>query len=167
MKKTASAPPVAAPRKRATGGKPVVPGFVDDYLANLLGLAANLIMTEFHAIVAQHDLSPSEWRVLATVASVPDGEDCSMARLMHFTGAKQPTLTRLLDRMVEAGHVERMDAQQDRRVTLMRLSPKGNMLVRKLINLAQAHEARVLEPLGPAAGESLKKVLKRLIELHR
>lgn len=142
-------------------------GFVDDYLPALLAQASHLISAEFHKIARRHKLLVSEWRVLATLASLPADQDCNMGQLAEITLSKQPTLTRLLDRMVAAGHVERHADDNDRRITLVRTSRKGRALAEKLMSLARDHEARVLEPFGEEASHLLKESLRRMIELHR
>ncbi|MEN9626783.1 MAG: hypothetical protein RJA10_9, partial [Pseudomonadota bacterium] len=45
--------------------------FVDDYLPALLGQASHLIQAEFHRVVKSKGLSVAEWRVLASLASLP------------------------------------------------------------------------------------------------
>ena len=138
--------------------------FVDDYLAALLAQASQLISSEFHEVVRSHGLSVSEWRVLATLAG---SEPISIGRLAQVAVLKQPTVTRMLDRMQAKGQVERLAHDGDRRVTLVRIAANGNRMVARLIALARDHEAKVLEPFGLARAEGLKTTLRRIIELHR
>ena len=138
--------------------------FVDDYLAALLAQASQLISSEFHEVVRSHGLSVSEWRVLATLAG---SEPISIGRLAQVAVLKQPTVTRMLDRMQAKGQVERLAHDGDRRVTLVRIAANGNRMVARLIALARDHEAKVLEPFGLACAEDLKTTLRRIIELHR
>ncbi len=142
----------------------VVPRFVDDYLPALLAQASQLISSEFHKIVAAHGFTVSEWRVLATLA---DGEPITIGQLAQTAVTKQPTVTRLLDRMAAKGQVERLAHDSDRRITLVRITPAGKRLVSKLIPLARGHEQRVLEPFGLQRAEDLKSTLRRMIDLHR
>jgi len=137
--------------------------FVDDYLPALLAQASHLISSEFHVVARQHGFSVSEWRVLATLAG---GEAISIGRLAQISVTKQPTVTRLLDRMAAKGQVERLPHDSDRRITLVRITRAGAHTVAKLIELAREHEHRVLEPFGLARAEDLKKTLHRMIELH-
>jgi DNA-binding MarR family transcriptional regulator len=138
--------------------------FADTYLAALLAQASHLISAEFHAIVRQHGVSVSEWRVLATLSS---GGPVSVGRLAEITLSKQPTLTRALYRMERRGQVARIPNRGDRRITLVRATPAGRRTVASLIKLAREHEQRVLKPFGLARAEELKKVLRGMIELHR
>ena len=137
--------------------------FVDDYLPALLAQASQLISSEFHEVARQHGFSVSEWRVMASLAG---GEPISIGQLAQVTVTKQPTVTRLLDRMEARGQVERLPHDSDRRITLVRITREGAKAVEHLMELAREHELRVLEPFGLARAEELKRILRRLIELH-
>ena len=137
--------------------------FVDDYLPALLAQASHLISSEFHVVARQHGFSVSEWRVLATLAG---GKAISIGQLAQIAVIKQPTVTRLLDRMEAKGQVERLPHDSDRRVTLVRITRAGARTVATLMDLAREHEHRVLEPFGLAHAEELKNTLRRMIELH-
>lgn len=138
--------------------------FTDTYLAALLAQASHLISAEFHAIVREHGVSVSEWRVLATLSS---GGPVSIGHLAEITLSKQPTLTRALYRMEKRGQVVRIPNRGDRRITLVRTTAKGRRTVATLIRLAREHELKVLKPFGLARAEELKKVLRGMIEMHR
>jgi DNA-binding MarR family transcriptional regulator len=137
--------------------------FVDDYLPALLAQASHLISGEFHRIVRSKGFTVSEWRVLATLAG---GEPISIGRLAEITVTKQPTVTRVLDRMEARGQVRRLAHEADRRVTLVGITPAGSRLVAGLIKLAREHERRVLEPFGLQRAAELKATLKQMIEQH-
>jgi len=138
--------------------------FVDDYLPALLAQASHVISGEFHRVVRAKGFTVSEWRVLASLAG---GEAMSVGQLAQVTVMKQPTVTRVLDRMEERGQVKRVASTGDRRVTLVRITPAGNRLVSLLVPLAEDHERRVLEPFGLARAAELKQTLRRMIDLHK
>ena len=138
--------------------------FVDHYLAALLAQASHLISSEFHTVVRANGLSVSEWRVLASLAG---GEPIAIGQLAQVAVLKQPTVTRMLDRMEAKRQVERLGHDGDRRVTLVRITPAGSRMVERLITLAREHEQRVLEPFGLPRAEDLKTTLRQIIELHR
>lgn len=137
--------------------------FTDDYLPALLALASALISGEFHKVVRAHGFSVSEWRIMASLA---DSKPISIGELAHMAVAKQPTVTRLLDRMAARGQIERLRHEKDRRITLVRITPEGRRSVQQLIELAREHERQVLEPFGLARAEELKKTLWQIVELH-
>jgi DNA-binding MarR family transcriptional regulator len=137
--------------------------FVDDYLPALLAQASELISSEFHEVARQQGFSVSEWRVMASLAG---SEPVSIGQLAQLTVTKQPTVTRLLDRMEARGQVERLPHDSDRRITLVRITPAGTQAVEHLMELAREHELRVLEPFGLLRAEGLKSTLRQMIEQH-
>lgn len=148
--------------KRSTAS-PARP-FVEDYTPALLAQVSQLISGEFHAIVQANGFEISDWRVLSTLS---DGKPISIGRLAQVSVTKQPTVTRLLDRLEAQEYVERLPHETDRRVTLVRITPQGQHLVSALIEQARAHEEHVLAPLGKQRAEELRATLRLLIELHR
>ncbi|WP_213766946.1 MarR family winged helix-turn-helix transcriptional regulator [Caballeronia sp. dw_19] len=138
--------------------------FVDNYTPALLAQVSQLISGEFHVIVQAAGFEVSDWRVLSTLS---DGKAVSIGRLAQVSVTKQPTITRLLDRMEAQSYVKRIPHKGDRRVTLVRITPRGKKLVSTLIDQAKAHEEQVLAPLGHEKVEELRATLRLLIELHR
>ncbi|SOY44349.1 Transcriptional regulator MarR family [Cupriavidus taiwanensis] len=138
--------------------------FVDNYTPGLLAQASQLISGEFHAIVQANGFTISDWRVLATLSG---GKSISIGELAQISVTKQPTVTRLLDRMEAQGYVKRIPHETDRRITLVRITPRGQKLTSDLIAQALVHEAEVLAPLGKKKADELRATLKLLIQLHR
>jgi DNA-binding MarR family transcriptional regulator len=140
------------------------PGFVDDYLAYLLARASHLISSEFHAVVEACGLSLMEWRVMASLS----GKDAlSVGELADIVLAKQPTVTKLVGRMEEAGWVKRCDAAHDKRQSLVSLTANGQRKVKPLLAQARAHEAQLMADIGSTELIQLKQVLEHLIETRR
>ena len=138
--------------------------FVDNYTPALLAQASQLISGEFHAVVVANGFTVSDWRVLSTLSG---GKAITIGELAQLSVTKQPTVTRLLDRMEAQGYVKRIPHDTDRRITLVRITPRGQKLTSGLISQARAHEAQVLAPLGEKKADELRATLKLLIRLHR
>ncbi|OTA20239.1 MarR family transcriptional regulator [Xenorhabdus beddingii] len=138
--------------------------FVDNYLPALLGQAWMLVSAEFHDTVETRGLSVLEWRVLSALAgSGPIG----ISLLAQKTVSKQPTITRVLQRLELQGYVTRFsNGGGDRRVTLVRLTETGLQVVQGLLTEAESHEKSVLESLGSGKSQLLKEVLQELIKRH-
>jgi DNA-binding MarR family transcriptional regulator len=137
--------------------------FIDGYLAYLLARASQLISAEFHVVVRRSRLPVLQWRVLATLA---DSQALSIGEVAAIVLVPQSTLTRVAERMVQAGLLLRADDAQDRRITRIRLSAKGLRLAARLVQQARAHEAAVVAALGEIEARSLKRLLRTLIEQH-
>ena len=138
-------------------------GFVDDYLAYLLARASHLISSEFHAVVEASGLSLMEWRVMASLSGK---EALSVGELADIVLAKQPTVTKLVGRMAEAGWVQRVDAPHDKRQSLVSLTSAGQRKVKPLLAQARAHEAQIMKDIGSEPVHELKQVLERLISVR-
>ena len=136
------------------------PGFVDDYLAYLLARASHLISSEFHAVVEASGLSLMEWRVMASLSGK---EALSVGELADIVLAKQPTVTKLVGRMAEAGWVKRVDAPHDKRQSLVSLTTAGQRKVKPLLAQARAHETQVMKEIGSDQVNQLKQTLEQLI----
>ncbi|MBC7604445.1 MAG: winged helix-turn-helix transcriptional regulator [Ramlibacter sp.] len=133
--------------------------FVDDYLGYLLGQANHALYKDFDAHVRAAGLSSIEWRVLATLH---DSQPLSVSQLAHEVLAKQPTVTKLVQRM--CGHnwlVLRADAGDQRR-TLVATTAQGKRLVKPLVEEARRHEVRMLTSLGSTEKVALRKLLQKL-----
>src|SRR5919112_4788721 len=115
--------------------------FIDDYLLYLLARASHLISAEFHEQLRRRGISVPVWRVLASLVGSA-GE--TVTGLAEACLLQQPTMTKLLDRMVRDGLVKRTQDTRDRRVVRVALTPRGEALAQELTAAARQHEAEVL-----------------------
>lgn len=136
--------------------------FVDGYLGYLLGQANHALYKDFDAQVRAAGLSSIEWRVLAVLH---DGPPLTVSQLAHEVLSKQPTVTKLVQRMGEQGWVELLADPADQRRTLVAASAAGRRLVRPLVDKARAHESALLRALPAAEQAALKKSLLKLAAL--
>jgi len=134
--------------------------FVDNYLGYLLGQANHALYKDFDAQVRARGLSSIEWRVLATLH---DGEPLHVSQLAHEVLSKQPTVTKLVQRMAEQGWVALQADPADQRRTLVSATAAGKRLVRPLVEQAKAHEARLLRALGATEKKALRQLLEKLV----
>lgn len=138
--------------------------FVDDYLAYLLARASQKISNEFHATVEENGLSLMEWRLMASLWA---NNQSSIGELTDIVLAKQPTVTKLVGRMVKAGWVTRAGASDDKRRSLVSLTEKGKLKVSPLIEQAKDHEKMICSNIGGDEMKSLKTILKEIIATNK
>jgi len=136
--------------------------FVDNYLGYLLGQANHALYKEFDVHVRARGLSSLEWRVLATLQ---DSEPLTIGQLAHEVLSKQPTVTKLVQRMVDQGWVALQADPADQRRTLVTATAAGKRLVRPLVEQAKAHEAKLLSALGATEKKALRQLLEKLASL--
>jgi len=135
--------------------------FVDDYLLYLLARASHVASAQFHDRLAEQGISVPVWRVLAVLAGT---EGLTVGDLAKGVLYKQPTLTKVVDRMVADGLVERVPGAGDRRTVLVRSTPKGCALVDDLLAAAKEHEQAILANYSREEARTLKQVLRTLID---
>ncbi|MDB5857546.1 MAG: transcriptional regulator, MarR family-like protein [Ramlibacter sp.] len=138
------------------------PRFVDGYLGYLLGQANHALYKDFDSQVRAAGLSMIEWRVLATLHDSPP---LTVSQLALEVLSKQPTVTKLVQRMAEQDWLELLADPMDQRRTLVTVSPAGRKLVRPLLEKARAHEAQMLRALAVPEQAALKKLLAKLAGL--
>jgi DNA-binding MarR family transcriptional regulator len=134
--------------------------FVDDYLLYLLARASHTISAEFHASLRRAGLTVPVWRVLASLSGA---EPQTVTGLADACLLQQPTMTKLLDRMVRDGLVRRLPDPRDRRVVRIELTPKGQELVKEPLEAAKRHEAQVIQRFPQLDAEAFKGLLREMI----
>ena len=137
--------------------------FVDGYLGYLLGQANHALYKDFDARVRAAGLTGIEWRVLATLH---DSEPLTVGQLAQEVPSKQPTVTKLVQRMADQGWLALQACPSDQRRTLVLATAAGKRLVKPLVEEAKLHEARVLRSLGATEKVALRKLLEKLTQPH-
>ncbi len=140
------------------------PRFVEGYLGYLLGQANHALYKEFDSHVRAAGLSSIEWRVLATLHDSPPQ---TVSQLALEVLSKQPTVTKLVQRMVDQGWVELLADPMDQRRTLVAATAAGRKLVRPLLEQARSHEAEMLRALASSEQAALKRLLAKLAGVGR
>lgn len=96
----------------------------------LLRTHAALVRDLDAQLEAEHGLSLSAYEVLLLLAEAPQGR-LRMSELAESSLLSLSGMTRLVDRLVGAGHVERERCAEDRRGLWARLTPAGADLFRR------------------------------------
>jgi DNA-binding MarR family transcriptional regulator len=139
------------------------PRFVDSYIGYLLGQANHAVFKDFEPHVGAAGLTPIEWRVLATLH---DSEPLPVSQLALEVLSKQPTVTKLVQRMAEQGWVQLRADPSDQRRTLIAATAAGRRLARPLMTRALNHETQTLQALNAAEIHQLKALLARVARVR-
>lgn len=137
------------PRKAASA-------FPDDYLPYLVARASNVILRDFHALLAPARMRVPEWRVLGTLSA---GGGYTVGALARATLLKQPTLSKLLDRLEHRGLVHRVVGEMDQRQARVELTPAGRRRIAPLVAKARRREAQLLRRFRMADVRAFKRLL--------
>jgi MarR family transcriptional regulator, organic hydroperoxide resistance regulator len=128
------------------------------FLTDLLACTSHVLTQGFAEVLRERGASLPVWRVLAALLARP-GE--TVSGLAATCLLQQPTMTKLLDRMVRHGLVARSHDPRDRRVVHMMLTPEGQARAAALTAAAARYEAEVLARCPQAEG--IKPVLRDII----
>jgi flavin reductase (DIM6/NTAB) family NADH-FMN oxidoreductase RutF/DNA-binding MarR family transcriptional regulator len=134
--------------------------FYKDYLPYLLARAANDSASHFHGRLKTYGLNMLSWRVLA---SLSDDLAWTVNDLCRVSLAKQPTISKLLDRLEEQRLIKRTTDTEDARKVMVTLTKAGAAKIKPVI--AEAHGYGESLSGKFAAGElaALKETLRKLI----
>src|SRR4051794_32770589 len=109
---------------------------------------ADVLLHSLTLLMKPHQLSPTQYNVLRILRGAGEqGVSCKdiAARLV----ARDPDITRLMDRLEQRGLIVRDRAKEDRRIVIHRLTPSGHELVAELqgpLDAANKQFTKGLEP---------------------
>src|SRR6266516_1377797 len=151
----------AAPAKGATSSAPAATPHGEAWGA--LTRTHGAIVQRLQEVLAAADFPPLPWyEVLATVAEAPE-ERMKMGDLAEALVITRGGLTKLVDRLVKAGLLERTFCETDRRVSYATLLPAGRDLLGEMRPVVVAElEVAFSANLSVRQAEGLRDTLDRV-----
>jgi DNA-binding MarR family transcriptional regulator len=134
-----------------------------------LGLVGRLVRTVHLADAALakglrgHNLQAGWFDLLAALRRTGDPYELNPTQLMRATMLSSGGMTKRLDRLAEAGLVERRPDPGDRRGTLVRLTGRGKRIIDDALETHLANEQNLLRTLTPNQQRSLDALLRTLL----
>jgi DNA-binding MarR family transcriptional regulator len=130
-------------------------------IAFLLHDVARQFRYRFDARARALGVTRPQWRALLMLARHPGVSQSELADLLEV---ERITLCRMVDRLAEAGLVERRADPQDRRIWRLHLMPSSHAIVEQLSAIGAELEERALSALSVAERTMLRESLSRLRE---
>ena len=121
---------------------------------------ARLIRREANKRAAVLGATKAQWRVLAHLRRMGDGG--RQVELADALDVEPITLCRMIDRLEEAGLVERRRDETDRRAWRIHLTPAAAPMLLKLEEMGAAFNADMLTGISKADRETVLRVLGRM-----
>jgi DNA-binding MarR family transcriptional regulator len=129
-----------------------------------LQVAAQRLAEPWAAHLKVHgDLTANQYNVLRILRGAA-GREMTCREVADRTIARDPDVTRLIDRLDRRGLVERRRDDADRRVVRVRITARGTATLRALDPAAQVVPFAALRRLEPAQLETLRDLLNALLE---
>src|SRR5580658_9835381 len=136
-------------------------GSVDMNLLFTLGEVQRLVRAYADKQAARYGITRAQWAVLAKVERTEGLKQTELAELMEM----QPiTLTRLIDRLCDAGWIERRGDETDRRVNRLYLRKAARPLLAKLNGLRSDITETALEGISPSDANRMLAQLEAVKE---
>jgi len=154
---------MAAGRHKKEAARPSPGGaafHLQEFLPYAITVLAGQMSDQFAAQYrSRFNISVAEWRVLAHVA---DDDQLSVREISAAVVLDKAKTSRAIARLEAAGHVRKRAGKTDGRLIRVSLTPKGRRLYDRIVPLANAFQASLLDALDPAARTELADALARL-----
>jgi DNA-binding MarR family transcriptional regulator len=125
--------------------------------------AARLAEAALARPLRERGLEPGWFDLLAALRRAGRPYELNPTRLLDAVMLSSGGMTKRLDQVEAAGLVERRPDPDDRRGTLVRLTPRGKRAVDRALELHIANEERLLEPLDRAELSTLDMLPRTLL----
>jgi DNA-binding MarR family transcriptional regulator len=113
--------------------------------------------------IAPHGLQPGWFDLLAALRRSGKPYELNPTTLMETTMLSSGGMTKRLDRLDEAGLIERRPDPSDRRGTLIRLTRRGKATIDKAVETHARNEDALLRALTAADRRVLDDLLRKLL----
>jgi len=131
---------------------------LDNYLPYLVNRVGSVIAEQYgREALAPYRLSIAMWRVMAALADKGAQRQIDLAEL---TSIDVSTLSRIVTRLVRMGVVTRTRAATSPREVVVKLAPKGQSQVERLIPIAHRYEAAAVAGISASDLAALKRCLR-------
>jgi homoprotocatechuate degradation regulator HpaR len=141
----------------------LLPGDIRRSLAISLLRAREAVMGRFRPMLARHDVTEQQWRVLRVLG---EGAPCDASELAERACILAPSLTRIIRALEERGMITREKHGGDGRRVRLAIAPKGLALIRDVAPESRAIYAELETRYGAEKVERLLGLLNELADLR-
>lgn len=124
--------------------------------------ARESIMWRFRPMLANHDITEQQWRVLRVLNEVDEADGSEVA---ERTCVMAPSLTRIIRSLEERGLINRRRDPKDARRTMLSITDKGVALIAAVAPESRAIYADIRERFGNERYELLLDLLEDLTSM--
>jgi DNA-binding MarR family transcriptional regulator len=124
-------------------------------------MVSNAVSQEFARKVSAEDVTVAEW---AFMRALYDLEPTPPSVLAEKIGMTKGAISKLAERLVTKGLVERAESRQDKRAHSLSLTTEGRAKIPILASLADENDAEFFGVLTKKEHETLDRILKVLAE---
>ncbi len=131
-------------------------------ILRLLVLLGREVSAMLEQALRPHGLNETDFRTLMTLFTQPDGV-AHPSDLCAFVAQSPANMTRVADGLYERGLITRIASEEDRRRTILRITPSGEQLALALLPQTTAHTHAMFENMPHTERAALLEQLHALI----
>ena len=131
------------------------------FLPYLIGRIGNYLNVVNGVELDAQGVTLPMWRVIGTLWR---RKTCSMGELSDAAAVALTALSRLVGKMERDGLVERKRSLNDARIVMVKLTPRGRSIAKRLIPPSLAMEKRVFSKLSASDARALRTSLTTVYE---
>lgn len=124
--------------------------------------AREAVMSHFRPILADHDVTEQQWRVIRVLSEAGTLDATEVAEKAFILA---PSLTRMLRSLEERGLITRHKDKEDGRRVLLRLAPAGQAVIDEVMPDSRRVYADIDARFGAGRVEELLDMLEELAAL--
>jgi DNA-binding MarR family transcriptional regulator len=109
------------------------------------------------------DLTPVQYASLTAIRDVPD---LDVTRLSSLIALDKATLAKVIERLEAKGWIFRTGSSLDKRVKLLKITPKGRKVLAAAEPGVRRCQRRILAPLAEEERQHFMRMLEQLVELN-
>lgn len=130
---------------------------INEYLAHLLVQANRRVNRE----LSLEGITLEHWRALKIIS---DRDGVTMRELSEELMQNFPTLTKIIDKMVQEALVYRRPDEVDRRKVRLYMSDKGSAVLQQQNGRLNEHQTRIEDAYGSEEAQMLKEMLEQFLK---
>ncbi len=139
-------------------------GMLPDLIGFMLRRAQISVFQEIFRLFSEVDIRPAQFSVLTVIERNPG---LTQSRVSAALGIKRTNFVAVLDSLEQRGLAERRPAEGDRRSHALHLTSDGRAVMRRLRQLVDIQERRLVSRIGESGRAELIELLHRLIDSRR
>jgi DNA-binding MarR family transcriptional regulator len=143
---------------------PSKPSALEDHLGYWLRKLSNAVSSSFAERLARQEVSVPQWVVLRTLF---DHESLPLKEIVARVEVDQGSLSRMVDRLMVRGWVQREADAGDRRAVAISLTKQGRSLVPTLATEADKNEEAFFAGLSQTEHEKFLQTIQELLTRNR
>jgi DNA-binding MarR family transcriptional regulator len=132
-----------------------------DHTGYWMRMVSNAVSQEFARKVSGEDVTVAEWAFMRTLYDLEPTPPSVLAERMGMT---KGAISKLAERLIAKGLVEREESQQDKRAHSLSLTKEGRAKIPVLASLADENDAEFFGVLTKEDHEALDRILRVLAE---